>query len=281
MANPVFNFLYKHYSQNSNVDLDSFIDIHRLLREYDKFKKYEKRNSNIANFIYTILENTESILEYNNDAYSIVNIIGIERTYKLMRKVYINTWEKCSELARSIYTHANKKSQKYYVKKVLIEYVPYCPEDFEDTIENLYKLGLLNTLCKMYIKWQIDCPSFIEWIGDVSNGNITCVKQLLQKIWNNDIGDTTVIVSSIKIAKFMNKHFRNNIDSIYSDSNIKSAVFAKNVKLSCEFDSDFKHKSIALTMRKFNNKSSKFNIVEKIVQIFTHRNMLKLILYHI
>ena len=270
MNNPIFNFLSKHQNHN----LDKLIDISKLFDEFVYF------TPDVKNAIYTMLKDRNDVLKY--EGISVVNAIGIERTYELLHKATFNRWDECESFVRAIVDIADKKSQKYYIKKLLIAYSSYYIAYFEMHIEKLYRFGLMNTLCEMYKQWHINPINFVESIFENDISNFACVRILLQTVWKNKIDVKFYCTSHIRNVKFSNKHFRDDIESIellQFNPDIKLLVFAKNAKL--PHNTREIHKSFGLIIRKHSVKSTKFRITEKIMQLFTTRNMSKLILYYV
>jgi hypothetical protein len=291
MSNIFFDFLVKiraKYIQDSHDkkseldDMDNFIDTRKIMQMSYEFDK------DIRDKLYKKIIESEELPE---DEVNLVDLFGPIRAYNICSKLepggdYIETTFK-DILTRHPIKYL--KSYKYYIAR-LLGLMSAWLRGFPCFMEKIYHLGVFNKFMR-YFYYEATITGYIQ---DISYGDIADIKftKLLLSAIQSD-SDTWIDVHksfNIKVVKLLTKRYPNIIRSVRMiyEANVKNVICAKRVGVDWTIKSLLSYihysptiRNFGLAARKHGNKTILHQSIEKIMQIFTNRNLTKLALYHV
>ena len=272
-ANPK-NIIHAHLLKYiGEQDIDDFLNIGKIIEHFSKLDK------SIAKKAYEILLETGGSINNLNT----IDSLNPVQSYNIYIK-HEPDGTSPESIIDSFSEYRRCKSSRYYVKK-LMELITWWPDSFGDNMNLIYELGLFNSLNTLYNETDSDKAGCLADVGYSNLCDAKTFAKLMNSIHVVDrvYGECELYNTNPKIFKIICRYIMKNdkFGIIVDHVDIKNIIFAKSIGIKTDIGNICCRPEFGFAIRKYKIKSFKFRVTEKIMQIFTTRNMSKLILYYV
>lgn len=270
MANIFFKFLNQHID---NHDLDKFIDIEEVL------KIFTIADKSVIDKLYKSYFTNEQ--PHEMDAQNMINMFGLIRTHNILCNSGYYDSTIFNTLYSKILSMKYNQSYRYYIKQGILLSTDNL-EALSQYAEKIDQFRLSHIYFTKFIEYTDD-HHYFRTIIKAKLFNTKVIRKMIKFTTygiEKNIDGFIIYDPNIKTLKTMWKHFE---ESLYTHVEFKcksspTAIYASKKGLSFEYP---KFAKFGLMIRKCEDRSSIYRFIEKILQMFASRNLLKLVMYYI